>query len=379
MSKAAELASLIGNINAGGGGVNRNVIINGAMNVAQRGTSTTGLGGNGANYSTVDRFYTYANGTAGRFTMTQDSSAPDGFANSLKLDCTTADTSIAAAEQLVLAQVIEGQNLQHLNKGTSSALPVAVSFYVKGNASATYMCALIDNDNSRMSTKQFSVTTDWTRITINVPADTTGALDDDNAGSFNLNFYLHAGSNLTGGTYTASTWGASTDANRAVGISSFFDSTDRTFFITGVQLEIGQNPTEFEHEPFDQTYLKCERYYQKSYIHSEAPGGAQSNGSGTYLGGVVTMSNYNSQYNQQLYHYEQFRTKMRAAPTAVVYNIYSGTAARLMHYPSGDDHTMSYAHQSENGFRVYATSVNAYGNNNGGDHYAFHYTADAEL
>ena len=263
MSKAAELANLIGNINAGGGGVNRNVIINGAMNVAQRGTSTTGLGANGANYSTVDRFYTYANGTAGRFTMTQDSSAPDGFANSLKLDCTTADTSIAAAEQLVLAQVIEGQNLQHLNKGTSSALPVAVSFYVKGNASATYMCALIDNDNNRMSTKQFSVTTDWTRITINVPADTTGALDDDNAGSFNLNFYLHAGSNLTGGTYTASTWGASTDANRAVGISSFFDSTDRTFFLTGVQLEVGQNATEFEHEPVERTLAKCQRYYQR--------------------------------------------------------------------------------------------------------------------
>ena len=270
MSKAAELANLIGNINSGGGGVNRNLIINGAMNVAQRGTSTTGLGANGANYSTVDRFYTYANGTAGRFTMTQDSSAPDGFANSLKLDCTTADTSIAAAEQLVLAQVIEGQNLQHLNKGTSSALPVAVSFYVKGNASATYMCALIDNDNSRMSTKQFSVTTDWTRITINVPADTTGALDDDNAGSFNLNFYLHAGSNLTGGTYTASTWGASTDANRAVGISSFFDSTDRTFFLTGVQLEVGQNATEFEHEPLERTLAKCQRYFQ--YLPSGAVG-----------------------------------------------------------------------------------------------------------
>jgi len=282
MSKAAELANLIGNINAGGGGVNRNVIINGAMNVAQRGTSTTGLGGNGANYSTVDRFYTYANGTDGRFTMTQDSSAPDGFANSLKLACTTADTSIASAEQLLLAQVIEGQNLQHLNKGTSSALPVAVSFYVKGNASATYMCALIDNDNSRMSTKQFSVTTDWTRITINVPADTTGALDDDNAGSFNLNFYLHAGSNLTGGTYTASTWGASTDANRAVGISSFFDSTDRTFFLTGVQLEVGQNPTEFEREPFERTLAKCQRYFykfggQNSFEH--IPGIGQGNGS----------------------------------------------------------------------------------------------------
>jgi hypothetical protein len=299
MSKASELANLIGNINAGGGGVNRNVIINGAMNVAQRGTSTTGLGANGANYSTVDRFYTYANGTDGRFTMTQDSSAPDGFANSLKLACTTADTSIAAAEQLLLAQVIEGQNLQHLNKGTSSALPVAISFYVKGNASATYMCALMDNDNNRMSTKQFSVTTDWTRITINVPADTTGALDDDNAGSFNLNFYLHAGSNLTGGTYTASTWGANTDANRAVGISSFFDSTDRTFFITGVQLEVGQNPTDFEHEPVERTLAKCQRYYFKFL-----EGATKEIGPGWF---------YNATYMSTIF---RFPTTMRATPTA---------------------------------------------------------------
>ena len=128
---------------------NRNVIINGAMNVAQRGTSTTGLGANGANYSTVDRFYTYANGTAGRFTMTQDSSAPSGFANSLKLDCTTADTSIAAGEYLILRQNIEAQNLQGFAKGTSDAKPFALSFYVKGNASATYVAELVGDDVSR--------------------------------------------------------------------------------------------------------------------------------------------------------------------------------------------------------------------------------------
>jgi len=324
MSKAAELANLIGNINAGGGGVNRNVIINGAMNVAQRGTSTTGLGGDGANYSTVDRFYTYANGTAGRFTMTQDSSAPDGFANSLKLACTTADTSIAAAEQLLLAQVIEGQNLQHLNKGTSSALPVAVSFYVKGNASATYMCALIDNDNSRMSTKRFSVTTDWTRITINVPADTTGTLDDDNAGSFNLNFYLHAGSNLTGGTYTESTWGASTDANRAVGISSFFDSTSRTFFITGVQLEVGQNPTEFEHEPYERTLAKCQRYFQKSIDYNDSE---SHEGVATAYGG----SNLRTQM-------QKLPVTMRSQPTLTLADgqWYSGSWETGATFGSGD-------------------------------------------
>jgi len=261
MSKAADLANLIGNINAGGGGVNRNVIINGAMNVAQRGTSTTGLGADGTAYNTVDRFQHTASLTAGRFTQTQDSSAPSGFANSLKFACTTADTSIAAGEILMLSQLIEGQNVQHFAKGTSDAKPFAVSFYVKGNASATYVAELYDGDNNRQVSKTFNVTTDWTRIELSMGADTTGAFDDDNAVSLYFNIWLHSGSNYAGGTLNTS-WNSVTQANRAVGISSFFDSTDRTFFLTGVQVEAGQNPTEFEHEPYERTLHKCLRYYE---------------------------------------------------------------------------------------------------------------------
>ena len=294
MSKAAELANLIGNINMNGGGVNRNVIINGAMNVAQRGTSTTGLGANGTAYNTVDRFQHTASGTAGRFTQTQDSSAPSGFANSLKFACTTADTSIAAGEILMLSQLIEGQNVQHFAKGTSDAKPFAVSFYVKGNASATYVAELYDGDNNRTVSKTFSVTTDWTRIELSMGADTTGAFDDDNAVSLYLNIWLHGGSNYTGGTLNTS-WNAVTQANRAVGISSFFDSTDRTFFITGVQVEAGQNPTVFEHEPFGVTQEKCHRYfYQTTNQHY-----------GSY-----------GEYNAAGYTDIQFPTDMRAVPTA---------------------------------------------------------------
>ena len=264
MSKAAELANLIGNINAGGGGVNRNVIINGAMNVAQRQVSATGLGNTADSYPTLDRFKLSCDtsaATAGRLTMSQDSSAPSGFGNSLKLACTTADTSIASGELCALFQPIEGQNLQSFAKGTSDAKPFAVSFYVKGNASATYMLELKDTDNTRLVHRQFSVTTDWTRIEVSFPKDTTGAFDNDNAKSLELRIFLHAGSNYTSGTYTADTWAGQTSANRAVGISSFFDSTDRTFFITGVQLEVGQNPTEFESEPFERTLAKCQRYF----------------------------------------------------------------------------------------------------------------------
>ena len=265
MTKAADLANLIGNINAGGGGVNRNVIINGTMNVAQRGTSATGLGSGSQSYDTVDRFSMTPNATAGRLTMEQagtGSDGPDGLANCIKLSCTTADTSIAAGEILLLSTGLEGQNVQVFQKGKTDARPFAVSFYVKGNASATYVAELYDHDNTRQVSKTFNVTTNWSRVELSFPADTTGTFDDDSALSLTLQIWLHAGSTYGGGTLNT-TWGSVTQANRAAGISSFFSSTSNTFFITGVQLEVGQNPTEFEHEPFERTLLKCQRYFER--------------------------------------------------------------------------------------------------------------------
>ena len=261
MTKAAELAKMgevLTNSQIGG---RRNIVINGAMQVAQRGTSSTGVGA-ADGYFTCDRWGVYQGGTAGRLTMTQDSSGPSGFANSLKLDCTTADTSIASGEYFAITQRLEGQDVQQIKKGTSDAENITVSFYVKGNASATYAVELFDNDNTRQASQLFSVTTDWTRVVKTFTADTTGAFDDDNAQSLELNFWIHAGSNLTSGTLNQ-TFDANDNANRAVGISSFFDSTDRTFFLTGVQLEVGSQATPFEHRSFGEELALCERYFQR--------------------------------------------------------------------------------------------------------------------
>jgi len=269
MSLARDIADLgsvtsrLDTVGAASGsfGVGRNVLVNGAMNVAQRATSATGLGGNADSYHTIDRFKLGAEGTtAGRLTMTQDSSGPSGFANSLKLACTTADTSIGSGELMVLSQIIEGQDLQRFAKGTSDAKPFAVSFYVKGNASATYVCELFDGDNSRHVCKTFSVTTDWTRVELSFPADTTGAFGDDNGASLYLQIFLHAGSSFNSGTLPA-TWASKTNANRAAGGGSFFDSTARTFFITGIQLE-ETSVTDFEHRSFGDELLRCKRYFE---------------------------------------------------------------------------------------------------------------------
>ena len=171
---------------------NRNLIINGAMNVAQRGTSSTGLGAS-AGYFTLDRYRTTFSSTAGRLTMSQVADVHDGFANAMKFECTTADTSVGASEYFILQQKFEGQDLQQLKKGSSDAEEFTVSFYVKGNASATYVVEMYDLDNARQISKTFSVTTGWTRVELTFPADTTGALDDDNAASLQLGIWLHGG------------------------------------------------------------------------------------------------------------------------------------------------------------------------------------------
>jgi len=247
-------------------GGRRNMIINGAMQVAQRGTSETGIGAS-AGYFTLDRFRIQPTSTAGRLTMEQVADVHDGFANALKLTCTTADTSIAAGERLLLHQKIEGQDLQQLKKGTSDAEEFTVSFYVKGNANATYALEIYDLDNNRQISKTFSVTTSWNRVILTFPADTTGAYDDDNAASIQMSIFLHAGSTYTSGTLNSSAFAANNNANRAVGISSFFDSTDRTFFITGLQMEVGSHATPFEHRSFGEELALCQRYYQSRSGH----------------------------------------------------------------------------------------------------------------
>jgi len=261
MTKAAELAKMgevLTNSQIGG---RRNIFFNGAMNVAQRATSATDLGATSGHY-TVDRWETAMSGTAGRFTMSQVASGLNGFANAMKLDCTTADTSLAASEFLLVQQKLEGQDVQQLKKGTSDAEKVTVSFYAKVVGSATkIVLELNDSDNSRIVSKLFTLTTNWARYTYTFPADTTGALDDDNATSLTLKMWLHAGSNYTSGTL-GETWASNTTANRAVGIDSFFSSTDNEFFLTGVQLEVGSVATPFEHRSFAEEQRLCQRYFE---------------------------------------------------------------------------------------------------------------------
>ena len=246
--------------------VGRNMVINGAMNVAQRSASVTGIGATASHYPTLDRWMIEAS-TAGRATMSQTADGPNGIsANCLKLDCTTVDTSIAAGEYFILEQRIEGQNVQRIGKGVAGAKQVTVSFYVKASAAFTFALEFTDDDNNRGCTKLFDTTTDWVRQEMTFPADVddgSSPFADDNSTSIRLFFWLHAGATWTGGTLNTATFANTTNANRAAGIDSFFSSTDNNFFITGVQMEVGPVATEFEQEDISTTLQKCRRYFQR--------------------------------------------------------------------------------------------------------------------
>ena len=317
MSKAAELANLIGNINAGGGGTNKNLLINGDMSVSQRATSVTGCADSGA-YRTVDRWY--FNVYSGTFTVSQSSTTPDGFGSSHKFDCTTAETP-GAADSTMFYQHMEGQNLQAIKKGTSEAKPLSASFWVRSNLTGTATVELVDNDTSSYRTCSQSYTINsantWERKTVTFPADTTGPFDNDNASSMYFAFWLVAGSNYTGGTL-ATSWEGLTNANRAVGQTiNIGSSTDNEFYITGVQLEIGQNASpSFEHEPFEVTLRKCQRYYQKTFVYAQK---AEQDPATT--GGTISGPAYSDAAYKNICQW-WFQEVMRSTPTITTYNPY---------------------------------------------------------
>jgi len=335
--------------------------------VAQRGTSSTGLGASDG-YYTVDRFGLNFSSTGARLTMTQDSPTDlSGFTKALKLDCTTADTSIGSAEYIQLHYRIEGQDLQQLKKGTSDAEKVTVSFYVKGNASATYVLELYDNDNTRQISQSFSVTTSWSRVSLTFDGDTTGAFGDDNGSSLILQIWLHAGSDYTSGTLSTS-WSSVTSANRAVGISSFFDSTDRTFFITGLQMEVGSVATPFEHRSFGEELASCQRYYQKSYADNVAPSTVTNNGA--FWTNIIRNAS-----NQNYWHVQTYQT-MRSQPSVTTHSPATGTSGKFENDTDGADRDSAVSNTSNTGFSIRPNSGTS---NDLGDVVAVHWVADSEL
>lgn len=310
----------------------RNMVTNGAMTINQRGDST---GKTTTGYYGPDR-YQLTLSSLGTWSISQSSTAPSGFGNSYKLEATTADASPAASDYAIFLQKFEGQNLQQLKKGTASAESVTLSFWVRSSKTGTYIVELFDNDNSRSISASYtiSVADTFEYKTITFAGDTTGAFDNDNASSLELIWWLASGTDFTSGTLNTS-WGTRTNANIAVGQVNMADTANATWYITGVQLEVGE-ATPFEHEDYGTTLAKCQRYCYTQHRYGDGDIVGDGNGNTRFHcasynanaqspGGFITLA---------------FPVMMRTKPD-LAYTAVSGAA-------SDDISSASYVHLFDN-------------------------------
>ena len=262
MSRARTFADLA-TASEAGSLANRNMVMNGDMAICQRPTTNAGITASG--YYSCDGWKFLDNSDA-TITMSQATDLPSGqgFNNSLKIDVTTADSSVGAAQYAIIRQCFEGQFLQRLQKGFSTAKSSTVSFWVKSGLTGTHICRLYDHDNSRQISKSYTIDTadTWEHKTITFAGDTSTGdpLDDDNAQSMTLDFWLLAGSNYTSGSLQT-TWADDTAANSAVGQVNVLGNASYNWLITGVQWELGEVATPFAHESFSDNLDRCQRYY----------------------------------------------------------------------------------------------------------------------
>ena len=347
----------------------KNKLFNGGMKINQRGSSFTNVGSS-ANTFTLDRWKFYIQNSTARFTVSKDSDSPDDFGGSMKIECTTTDTSLASTDEVYLEQRLEGQDLQDFAKGTRSAKEYTLSFYVKTNKVGTYIVNLLSRDNTT-GTVSASYTvndTNWNRYTVTFPADASSNRKDnnDNGEALRVLWWFVAGSavNSPSSAPLATTWRNSTDTGRAAGQINFADSTSNEFFLTGCQLEVGRNVTEFEHLSFAEELALCQRYFQSNFPTGVAPqNGYYNANSGLAAGfnGAVCFSSNNLRSP-----WVMFRPKMNHQPDVTLYaasnNDDDGKWAAYDHtggWSSGSSNSIDYFGDQGFGVRFGAGGISA--------------------
>ena len=342
-------------------GTNPNLIINGGMTVSQRGTSFAGPAN--SEY-TLDRWI-YALSGAGVVTVTQDATgifAAWGSDYALKVDVTTADASMAAGDLYAVSQVIEAQDLQHLEYGAAGAQDVTLSFLYQSPKSGTHTGALRQDDTSRVYAFEFTVTSANTpeKFEVTIPGDASGVINNDTGQGLYVDFPLALGSSryATAGSWGAGQlWGGSNQQN-------LMDNTANNIYIGQVKLEVASSATAFEHESYGDTVRKCERYYQQYLSTGSFPGDNVALEMSFYLSGITSSG-------RTIGLPVLYGTRMRAAATVTTYD-QVGTINKVT-VPTGHVSSTIY-YSNEKGFRVDGVAGTASSAN-----IEFYWTASAEL
>jgi len=308
MSKARGLADL-GNAFDDGALSNRNLIINSAMQVAQRGTSKTGIVHGSTSFPTCDRVKFYNSGGAGpTYTVTQEADAPDGFKYSWKVETTTADSSLPAAHySLLRLGLIEYQDARGLAYGTSSAKKATLSFWVKSSIAGDQDFVLASHGNiqrhhGQTLTINSANTWEYKIFVFDAETDNANTPDSEPNTSLHLSVDLRitAGTNYQGGTFPSS-WGARSQNETSNNCLQIGSTANATFQITGVQLEVGDTATPFEHRSYGDELARCQRYCQKIRTGTDAGFGM-----------------YHSYISSSAYAPIQLPVTMRATPSASI-------------------------------------------------------------
>lgn len=314
-------------------GERKNFIRNGDMAIAQR--STQSIAASGFAYGAVDGWKIWM-GSAAEVDVSQDAESPDGFNNSLKLDITTADTSIAAGDYAYVEQRLEGFNCQSINMGDAQANALTCSFWVRSPVTGIHIVELMDRDNSnRTSSQSYTIASadTWEYHSVTFPPATSGGtLDDDNAASLRLAFFLNAGSTYSGGSSLQTSWGTTTN-ERAVGQVNVLGDASDNFYLTGVQMELGNTATDFQYETYAENLARCQRYFYKNQVD------------------VYDITRVG------LYGYLQicFPVQMRAAPTlSAGWPTASGISGATTGATITQDLANAYAQKASTGFYFYA-------------------------
>tara|TARA_A100000171_G_C2119358_1_gene139831 strand:+ start:40 stop:1188 length:1149 start_codon:yes stop_codon:yes gene_type:complete len=304
----------------------KNLVINGGMKISQRATSATTVV-NGA-YQTLDRIKLY-NSSDGAYTSAQtalsltDQATTGGQTHALDIQCTTADTSVGAAQYAFIYHLVEAQNCQHLKFGTSSAVDLTLQFYVKSNLTGT-TCGFLAKEDTTYCQAPFEFTINstntWEKKVVTIPANaviqaSSSIINNDNGPGIGIGFNLLLGGNFDNGTNL--TWETGGASYATTNLLNFLSSTDNDFFITGVQLEVGSSASDFEHLPIDVNLQRCQRYLYKIQTGTQDYG---SFGAGHCANATSCLTNIH------------FQPEMCKAPTlattgtAANYSIYNGSS-----------------------------------------------------
>ena len=353
----------------------KNRIINGAMVIDQRNAGASVTPASLA--YTVDRWRAIMSATSARFSVQQNAGSvtpPAGFTNYLGVTSLSAH-SLASGDQYGIQQWIEGYNIADLAWGTASAKPVTLSFWVRSSLTGTFGGSLGNSGGGRSYPFTFTINSanTWEYETITIAGDTSGTWLADISRGIGVVFGLGVGSTLSG---TAGSWSGS-DFRSATGATSVVSTNGATFYITGVQLEVGSTATAFDYRDFGREFQMCQRYYQRCWDYGTA--------TGTVVAGPVGGTWQYNQYsfflgtgNYGINCATPFPTVMRATPTITIYSAANGTAGSVTPW-NGSDYSITSNSGFVNSSTTRITGANYNNGTTAGLVYAFYWTAAAEL